>query len=114
MSSLICGVTVILIERRVSGMDPFGHPTYEDVETDIPNVLIAPAGSDDVISATELEGKKLVYTLAIPKGDPHDWTDVRVRFFGKTFKSFGSPQQGIEENIPLDWNKKVMVELYEQ
>lgn len=113
MHSLIQGITVTLIETRETGKDPFDHPIYEDVETDVPNVLIAPSVSDDIISSTDLAGKKLVYTLAVPKGDPHDWTDVKVRFWGHTFRTFGFPQRGIEENIPLDWNQKVTVELYE-
>ncbi len=29
------------------------------------------------------------------------------------WRSFGIPSQGIEDMIPLDWNKKVTVERYE-
>ena len=43
----------------------------------------------------------------------HDWTDTKVEFFGKTWKTVGEPVEGIEENIPLRWNKKVVVERYE-
>ena len=59
-----------------------------------------------------LTGKKAVYTLAIPKGDTHDWEDKEVKFFGKRWRTFGIPLEGIEQLIPLDWNKKVMVERY--
>jgi len=54
-----------------------------------------------------------VYTLAIPKGDTHDWENQVIEFWGKTWKSFGMPLEGIESNIPLAWNKKVTVERYE-
>ena len=32
-------------------------------------------------------------------------------FFGNTFRTVGHPQQGMDENIPLCWNKKVRAEL---
>lgn len=109
----IQGIPVTLIERRETGRDALNAPVYEETETVIENVLVAPAASDDIVGTMDLEGKKLVYTLAIPKGDTHSWIDVKVRFWGRTFKSFGFPTEGIEANIPLDWNKKVTVELYE-
>lgn len=51
--------------------------------------------------------------MAIPKGDEHDWKDKRVSFFGEDWHTFGIPLIGIECDIPLDWNMKVMVERYE-
>ena len=110
--AMIKGITVTYIGKRQTGTDPFNHPVYEEVEELVPNVLVSPATTDDIITSTDLIGKKTVYTLAIPKGDTHDWTDCKVRFFGQTWKTFGYPVEGIEENIPLDWNKKVSVELY--
>ena len=65
---------------------------------------------DETLNIT---GKKLVYTLAIPKGDTHDWKDRKVEFFGKKFRTFGEPIEGIEDMMPLRWNKKVQVERYE-
>lgn len=53
----------------------------------------------------------LRYMLAIPKGDTHEWQDKRVDFFNMSFRTIGYPIQGIEENIPLDWNKKIKAEL---
>lgn len=53
----------------------------------------------------------LSYTLAIPKGDNHDWTDKKMEFFGRQFRTTGFPVQGIDENIPLFWNKKITAEL---
>jgi len=51
--------------------------------------------------------------LAIPKGDTNIWEDQEVRFFGERFRVFGKPLQGIDDLIPLEWNKKVTVERYE-
>lgn len=107
------GITVVLINRTQTGVDALNHPIYEEVETEVSNVLVYPTTSDDVIDQTSLEGKKLAYTLGIPKGDTHDWLDCKVRFFGKTFKSYGFPIEGIEAMVPTRWHKKVLVDLYE-
>ncbi len=110
--AMIKGIPVILIEKMQTGTDPFGAPIYEESEITVDNVLIAPASTDDIVNSQDLYGKKAVYTLAIPKGDTHNWNDTKVKFFSQEWKTFGFPLEGIEENIPLDWNKKVMVEQY--
>lgn len=108
----IKGITVTLISKQETGRDPFGEPIYEDVEIEVDNVLISPTTSDDIVNQMTLTGKKAVYTLAIPKGDTNTWEDQEVRFFGEKWRVFGVPLQGIDHLIPLDWNKKVMVERY--
>lgn len=108
----IRGITVTLINKKEIGKDPFGSPIYENVEVDIDNVLVSPTSTDDIVNQLNITGKKAVYTLAIPKGDENVWEDQEVRFFGKRWRVFGAELQGIEELIPLDWNKKVMVERY--
>ncbi len=109
----IKGTTVTLISNREVGRDPFDNPIFEDVEIAVDNVLVKPTSSDDVVNNKDLTGRTAVYTLAIPKGDTNTWENQEVRFFGKRWRVFGIPLQGIEELIPLDWNKKVMVERYE-
>lgn len=109
---LLKGITVTLIDKVETGKDPFGNPIYEDKEIEVENVLISPTSSDDIVNQLTLTGKKAIYTLAIPKEDTHNWEDKKVRFFGKTWCTFGESLEGIEELIPLDWNKKVMVEHY--
>ena len=111
--ALIKGMTVVLLDRTETDTDPFGAPIYVETAIPVDNVLVAPASSDDIIDNTDLEGRKAVYTLAIPKGDTHNWTNQKVQFFGKTFKAFGEPLTGIEANIPLEWNTKITVELCE-
>ncbi len=110
--ALIKGITVTLIDKVSQGEDPFGAPNYQDKEIEVENVLVMPASSDDIVNELNLTGKKAVYTLAIPKGDSHDWEDKEVRFFSQRWRTFGFVTQGIEDLIPLDWNKKVMVERY--
>jgi len=109
----IKGITVTLIGKTKNGRDDFGHPIYENTEIQVENVLVVPASTDDVTNQLNLTGRKAAYTLAIPKGDTHDWENKEVRFFGKRWQVFGLPLEGIESLIPLDWNKKVMVERYE-
>lgn len=51
------------------------------------------------------------YTLGIPKGDTNSWIDKKLRFFGRTFRTIGYPQQGIAENIPLYWDKNITAQM---
>ncbi|WP_278552774.1 hypothetical protein [Companilactobacillus farciminis] len=109
----IHGITVTLFDKVKTGLDGFGEPIYEERPIDIDNILVSPASTDDVTNQLNLTGKKVVYTLAIPKGDDHDWTNKVVQFFGQRWRTVGVPLEGIEDMIPLDWNKKVTVERYE-
>lgn len=106
------GITVLLHVKTESGFDEFGAPIYTDEVVPVDNVLIGEPSSDQSIQDLNLYGKRLAYTLAIPKGDTHIWTDTMVEFFGQTFRTYGEPTQGIESLIPLSWNKKVKVEKY--
>lgn len=73
----------------------------------VDNVLVGePASSDSAIGNC----KVMTYTLAVPKGDLHDWTNKKVEFFGKKFRTVGKEIQGIEANIPLCWHKKISLE----
>ena len=108
----IRGITVYLLSQVETGKDPFNTPVYTSVREAVENVLVAPASVDDITSTTQLYGKKAVYTIAIPKGDKHNWQDQIVEFFGEQWRVFGFPQTGIEANIPLDWNTKWTVERY--
>ena len=75
-------------------------------------MLIGEPTTVDITSSIDLYGKKVEYMLGLPKGDAHVWTDAKVTFFGQTFRTFGDVIQGIEENIPTPWHKKVRVERY--
>ncbi len=109
----IHGIPITLIDKQVVSVDPFGSPVVKDVEITIDNVIVAPATTEDVTNQMSLTGKKISYTIGIPKGDTNDWEEKEVRFFGKRWRTVGIPLEGIEELIPLEWNKKVMVERYE-
>lgn len=110
---MLQGITVTLHDRVQTGVDAFNEAVYEETAIEVDDVLVAPATSQEILDTTNFYGKKAVYTLAIPKGDTHDWQDKKISFFGKDFHSFGIPLEGIECDIPLRWNKKVTVEVYE-
>ena len=111
--AMIKGITVTLIGKEIAGKDPFGAPIFEDQEILVNNVLVSPTSAEDVINQLTITGKRAVYTLAIPKDDENVCEDQEVRFFGEKWRVFVIPLQGIDELIPLAWNKKVMVERYD-
>lgn len=110
---MIRGTTVKLHVKLQTGIDEFHAPIYDDTTVDVENVLVGEPAADAVVSEMQLNGKHLAYTLAIPKGDMHNWKDTEVEFFGQNFRTYGDITQGIEDMIPLSWNKKVKVERYE-
>lgn len=75
----------------------------------IHNVLVGQPMTSQSENAAAQTGLICTHTLAIPKGDTHDWTNRIVGFFGRLFRTVGYPLEGIEENIPLDWHKQVNV-----
>ena len=107
--------TVFLTVKTKSGTDAFNRDTFTTKEVEVPGVLIGEPTSDDIVTSINLYGKKAGVTLAIPKGDAHVWTDTFVRLpapWSATYRTIGEPRFGIEENIPLDWNGKVLLEKY--
>lgn len=112
MASVLKGITVNLITKAQNGTDAFNRPVEQEVITPVDNVLVAPLSdeSEEILSELSLNGKKAKYQLAIPKGDTHNWTDAEVEFFGERWRTIGFPTEGIEDLIPLDWNRKVLVD----
>lgn len=106
------GIPIVLYDRVQTGADEFNRPIYSEVPKVINNVLIGEPSTEDVVAELNLSGKRLAYTLAIPKGDTNTWTNRTVEFFGEKFRTIGEPTQGIDALIPLAWNKKVKVERY--
>lgn len=109
---MLKGRTVTLYLRTQTGTDPFNRPIYTETAEPVENVLIAPVSTEDVINELNLSGKRAVYQLGIPKGDAHDWVNAHVSFFGQDWRTIGFPTEGQDELIPLQWNRKVTVERY--
>lgn len=109
---MIKGISVKLHTRTQSGTDGFGRPIYTESFVMVDDVLVGEPSGSEIDENKDLYGKRLAYTLAIPKGDAHDWNNATIEFFGEKFRTFGPVIQGIEANIPTRWHKKVMVERY--
>lgn len=110
---LIKGTTITLWTKTLKNRDAFNEPIYEWTSETVDNVLIGEPTPQERIDERTLTGKSIDFTLGIPKGDAHDWEDQIVEFFGHKFLTFGIPAQGIEENIPGPWHKKVKCQRYE-
>lgn len=111
----IKGITIILYDRTVTGKDAFNHDIVEETPVLVDNVLVYPieSSASDGGASYDVERKHSRYTLGIPKGDTHVWDDRIVEFFGHKWKTESFSYIGIEEMIPLSWNRKVTVERYE-
>lgn len=114
------GISVILYDVTQTGVDPFGNPIEEETPITIDNVLVGFPETEEMETALNLYGKRIQYTLGIPKGDTHTWANKKVSWvdaYGTTHtcKTFGAPLTGIEENIPsiIPWHKKVYCANYE-
>lgn len=111
------GVTITLnVYTETTSMDPFGVPARTVTTKSVSDVLVGEPSTDDINNALTLYGKRVAYTLAIPKGDENVWENTEVILpdpFAGTYKTIGIPTAGIEANIPLRWNKKVLIERFE-
>lgn len=108
------GIDVKLTTKQATGeTDEFGSPVFSTVTDIVHNVLVAPTSSDDIPTTLDMTRFKALYTLAIPKADKHSWENGVVEFWGLKWLVVGVPLQGMDELIPLDWNKKVQVVRYE-
>lgn len=107
------GITITLMKKTPSGTDGFGRPMYDTEPVSVDDVLVGEPTTDEITNDLAMYGKKVVYTLAIPKGDTNEWEDTEVVLpepFAGTYHTIGYPTAGIEANIPLRWNKKVHLE----
>ena len=110
--ALIKGITVTLIDRVQNGVDGFNRPVFTENEVNVDNVLIEPVSSNDIVGNTDLSSKNIQYRLCIPKSDTHEWEDRDVLFWNHRFHTVGFAQEYIDDMVPLEWNRKVMVERY--
>lgn len=106
------GMTIYLVNKTEIGRDDFDAPIYDEELEAVHDCLVGQPSTDDVTDTLALYGKKIEYTIGIPKGDEHNWTDAEIVMFGGRFRTIGYPQTGIQANIPLRWGQNVKVERY--
>lgn len=111
---MIKGITVTLYTRTKTGVDAFNAPVYTETPVVVDNVLVAPLSDEEILDTLNLTGRRAKYQLGIPKGDTHTWEGCEVEFFGERWRVIGQPTSGIDDLIPLRWNKKVKVETIAQ
>lgn len=110
---MLKGIPITLYETVRTGTDPLNRPVYEEIPVQVENVLVMPTTTEEQIDDLNLNGVRVLYTLAIPKGDTHDWQDKKVSFFDQSFKTVGAPVKTIDALTPTAWNTKVKVARYE-
>ena len=106
------GMTVQLALTTQTGVNAIGEVIETEELVDVDDVLVGSPSSDDATETYSLYGKTCAFVLGIPKNDTHDWTDKEVIIRGERYKTIGYPQRGIDENVPLRWNRNVRVERY--
>lgn len=106
------GMTVQIVKKTQTSVDPFGAPIYEEELVNVNDVLVGQPTAEELNNTISLYGKTIAFTLGIPKGDTNDWTDAEVVIWGERYRTIGYPETGIQENIPLRWGKNVKVERY--
>lgn len=109
---MIKGIAITLYSVTQTGTDDFNRPIYTETPITVNDCLVSPMSDTEILETVNLTGKKAVYQIAIPKGDANEWENRRVSFFGEYWRVIGKPTIGIEDDIPLRWNKKVKVESY--
>lgn len=109
---MLHGWAVTLYQKAPTGTNGIGETVYDwyAESVTVENVLIGEPTADERADELTLYGKRIAYTLGIPKADAHDWENQIVEFFGKKFRTYGMTVEGIESNIPLLWHKKVKCE----
>lgn len=106
------GMTIQLVQQTQTGTDEFNKPIYTEEFVNVDDCLVGQPSADDVTNVLALYGKKIAYTIGIPKGDTHNWTDAEIVMFGGRFRTIGYPETGIQANIPLRWGQNIKVERY--
>lgn len=103
------GEIVTVATRQPNGKDALGNIVYEDVTTEVENVLVAPGAVDDIIGSIRPEGSEIHYTLYFPKSFSGDLENAGITVRGESLKVVGKPDCFDLENCPTSWNMVVKV-----
>lgn len=100
--------TVTMLSRTLTGYDDFKEPIWEDIETDVSDVLVAPGNTSDLTGNTRTDGDTVVFTLYFPASYIENLRNTRIRVRGSIYRTVGDPQP--YTGSPLKWNRVVTVE----
>lgn len=90
MPSFPYGQTVTLIRRTVSGRDERGNDVYSESPSQVPQAVIAPAGSTEFIQFTDQVTTDI--TVFLPYGTEVSATDA-VEIGGQRYEIQGEPSE---------------------
>jgi len=113
---MLHGVTIQIKIKGEATYNSFGEAIAAESWENVADVLVGLPTTEDMPAHGELLGRRVDYVLGIPKGDGHVWEDAEVILpapFAGRYRTVGFPVAGIEDMIPLRWNKKVKVERIE-
>lgn len=104
-------ISVKLFEKVLEGYDGFGVPTYTEQAVIIDKCLVAIGSHNPLANNNTTQVALDTFTIAIPKGDNHDWRNSIVEFNlgGVDFKckTYGDYLLGYEDAMPLMWHKQI-------
>lgn len=92
-----------VVSRVQDGFDSYGEPIWEESRRVVDDVLVAPAGTDDLTGSTRTYGDKTVIDLYFPKTFSGDLRGADVVVRGQVFRVEGDPFMHTPANIPTRW-----------
>lgn len=97
------GETVVVETRSAVGTDNYKSPIYETSESEVSNVLVAPADTDDVFGNTRPDGAQIKYTLYFPKTFDGDLEGCRIKVRDEWLSVIGHPDHFDKKVCPTKW-----------
>lgn len=87
---MLKGIDITLYEKTQSGTDEADAPVYTETPVTVHNVLVGEPSAEEITTELQLTGRRLAYTLAIPKGDATTGTTCRWSFSASTSAPAGA------------------------
>lgn len=79
-------------------------------ETTVPNVVVTPGSTSNVIESARPDGTRVEFTLGFPKSFTAPLRGCRVVVRGTEYAVIGDPQPLTPDNTPGPWNYTAEVE----
>lgn len=107
---MISGETIKLLTPRFdsTSKDGFNADSVIYDETEIKNVLVAPADTSDVDASNRPYGTSIKYNLYFPKTFSGELRNCDVVVRGERLSVIGEPSIYTDKNVPLKWNAHCM------
>lgn len=106
---MIRGETVVVKRRVRVGTGPGNTPLYEDEETPVEDVLVAPGPRTDVDGPIRPDGVEVTFNLHFPKTFTGSLRGAEIVVRGDSFDVIGDPRPYTLANTPTRWNMPVEV-----